>query len=231
MTITLITGANKGLGRETARRLLEAGHTVLVGARDAGRGRQTASELGGVFVEIDPTSDASVAAAAERVRSEYGHLDVLVNNAGTAEPRVGAADLTAAEAMQGFSINVFGPIRVTHAFLPLLRRSDHPRIVNVSSGVGSFARILTPGSVENAVTLPVYPATKAALTMLTVQYARALDGILVNAADPGFTGTDFNSNRGTQTVAEGTDAIVRLATLPKDGPTGTFQDRHGIVPW
>jgi NAD(P)-dependent dehydrogenase (short-subunit alcohol dehydrogenase family) len=231
MTVTLITGANKGLGRETARRLLEAGHTVLVGARDAGRGRQTASELGGVFVEIDPTSDASVAAAAEQVRSEYGRLDVLVNNAGTAEPRVGAADLTAAEAMQGFSINVFGPIRVMHAFLPLLRRSDHPRIVNVSSGVGSFARILTPGSVENAVTLPVYPATKAALTMLTVQYARALDGILVNAADPGFTGTDFNSNRGTQTVAEGTDAIVRLATLPKDGPTGTFQDRHGIVPW
>jgi NAD(P)-dependent dehydrogenase (short-subunit alcohol dehydrogenase family) len=231
MTITLITGANKGLGRETARRLLKAGHTVLVGARDAERGRRTADELGGVFVEIDPTSDTSVTAAAERVRSEYGRLDVLINNAGTAEPRVGAADLTADEAMLGFGINVFGPIRVIHAFLPLLRASDNPRIVNVSSGVGSFARLLTPGSVENAVTLPVYPATKAALTMLTVQYARALDGILVNAADPGFTGTDFNNNRGTQTVAEGTDAIVRLATLPKDGPTGTFQDRHGIVPW
>jgi len=101
---------------------------------------------------------------------------VLVNNAGTAEPRVGAADLTAYEAMPSFGINVFGPIRVTHAFLPLLRASDHPRIVNVSSGVGSFTRILTPGTVENAVTLPVYPATKAALTMLTVQYARALDG-------------------------------------------------------
>jgi NAD(P)-dependent dehydrogenase (short-subunit alcohol dehydrogenase family) len=156
---------------------------------------------------------------------------VLINNAGTAEPRVGAADLTADEAMRGFEINVFGPIRVTHAFLPLLRASDHPRIVNVSSGVGSFARLLTSGTVENAVTLPVYPATKAALTMLTVQYARALDGILVNAADPGFTGTDFNGNRGTQTVTEGTDAIVRLATLPKDGPTGTFQDRDGPVPW
>ena len=103
--------------------------------------------------------------------------------------------------------------------------------MNVSSGVGSFTRILTPGAVENAVTLPVYPATKAALTMLTVQYARALDGILVNAADSGFTGTDFNNNRGTQTVTEGTDAIVRLATLSKDGPTGTFQDRYGTVPW
>jgi NAD(P)-dependent dehydrogenase (short-subunit alcohol dehydrogenase family) len=231
MTITLITGANKGLGRETARRLAEAGHTVLVGARDAERGRRAASELGAVFLEIDPTSDASVAAAADLVRREYGRLDVLVNNAGTAEPRVSAADLTAQEAMEGFAINVFGPIRVTHAFLPLLRASDNPRIVNVSSGVGSFARILTPGSVENAVTLPVYPATKAALTMLTVQYARALDGILVNAADPGFTGTDFNNHRGTQTVTEGTDVIVRLATLPKGGPTGTFQDRHGTVPW
>jgi NAD(P)-dependent dehydrogenase (short-subunit alcohol dehydrogenase family) len=231
VTITLITGANKGLGRETARRLLEAGHTVLAGARDAERGQRTAAELGAVFVMIDPTSDPSVAAAAEWVRGEYGRLDVLVNNAGTAEPRVGAADLTAEEAMEGFAINVFGPVRVTHAFLPLLRASGNPRIVNVSSGAGSFARILTPGTPESVVTLPVYPATKAALTMLTVQYARALDGILVNAADPGFTGTDFNNHRGTQTVTEGTDAIVRLATLPKDGPTGTFQDRYGTVPW
>jgi NAD(P)-dependent dehydrogenase (short-subunit alcohol dehydrogenase family) len=231
MTITLITGANKGLGRETARRLLEDGHTVLVGARDAERGQRTAAELGAVFVNIDPTSDASVAAAAGRVRREYGRLDVLINNAGTAEPRIGAADLTAEEAIEGFGINVFGPIRVTHAFLPLLRAADNPRIVNVSSGVGSFARLLTPGRPENAVTLPVYPATKAALTMLTVQYARALDGILVNAADPGFTGTDFNNHRGTQTVTEGTDVIVRLATLPKNGPTGTFQDRYGTVPW
>ena len=170
VTITLITGANKGLGREAARRLLKVGHTVLVGARDAERGQRTANELGAVFLQIDPTSDASVAAATELVRSEYGRLDVLVNNAGTAEPRVGAADLTADVAMQGFGINVFGPIRGTHAFLPLLRASDNPRIVNVSSGVGSFTRILTPGTVENAVTLPVYPATKAALTMLTVQY-------------------------------------------------------------
>jgi len=133
--------------------------------------------------------------------------------------------------MEGFAINVFGPIRVMHAFLPLLRAAEHPRIVNVSSGVGSFQRILQPGTVENAVTLPVYPATKAALTMLTVQYARALPGILVNAADPGFTSTDFNHHHGTQTVTEGSDAIVHLATLPPDGPTGTFQDRHGPVPW
>jgi NAD(P)-dependent dehydrogenase (short-subunit alcohol dehydrogenase family) len=231
MTITLITGANKGLGYETARRLVDLGHTVLAGARDPQRGTKAASELGATFIQIDPTDDDSVQAAAAWVRDEYGHLDVLINNAGTAAPRVGAEELTADAAMEGFGINVFGPIRVTHAFLPLLRAAEQPRIVNVSSGVGSFHRILQPGTVENAVTLPVYPATKAALTMLTVQYARALPGILVNAADPGFTRTDFNNHRGTQTVTEGTDAIVRLATLPPDGPTGTFQDRHGTVPW
>ena len=230
-TISLITGANKGLGYETARRLIDLGHAVLVGARDPRRGTQAAHELGGVYLEIDPTDDDSVHAAAAQVRDDYGHLDVLINNAGTSAPRLSAEDLTADAAMEGFAINVFGPIRVMHAFLPLLRAAEHPRIVNVSSGVGSFHRLLQPGTVENAVTLPVYPATKAALTMLTVQYARSLKGILVNAADPGFTGTDFNDHRGTQTVTEGTDAIVHLATLPADGPTGTFQDRHGIVPW
>jgi NAD(P)-dependent dehydrogenase (short-subunit alcohol dehydrogenase family) len=119
-------------------------HRVVDGA---GVGRPANSGLSSS--RSTPTSDASVAAAAERVRSGYGRLDVLVNNAGTAEPRVGAADLTAEEAVQGFGINVFGPIRVTHAFLPLLRVSDYPRIVNVSSGAGSFARILAPGTVEN----------------------------------------------------------------------------------
>ena len=231
MTITLITGASKGLGYETARRLIDLGHTVLAGARDPQRGTKAAGELGATFIRIDPADDNSVAAAAARVRNEYGHLDVLINNAGTAAPRLGAEELTADAAMGGFAINVFGPIRVMHAFLPLLRANGHPRIVNVSSGAGSFQRTLEPGTVENAVALPVYPATKAALTMLTVQYARALDGILVNAADPGFTGTGFNNHRGTQTVTEGTDAIVHLATLPPDAPAGTFQDRHGTVPW
>lgn len=231
MTITLITGANRGLGYETARRLIDLGHTVLVGARDPQRGTRAAHDLGGVYIQIDPTDDDGVDAAAARVRADYGHLDVLVNNAGTAAPRLSAEELTADTAMEGFGINVLGPIRVMHAFLPLLRAAEHPRIVNVSSGVGSFQRILRPGSVENAVTLPVYPATKAALTMLTVQYARALKGILINAADPGYTDTEFNNHRGTQTVTEGTDAIVHLATLPADGPTGTFQDRNGTVPW
>ena len=160
-----------------SRRLIDIGHTVLAGARDPQRGTDAARELGATFIHIDPTDDDSVEAAAARVRNEYGHLDVLINNAGTAAPRLGAEELTADAAMEGFAINVFGPIRVTHAFLPLLRAAEHPRIVNVSSGVGSFQRILEPGTVENAVMLPVYPASKAALTMLTVQYARALDGI------------------------------------------------------
>jgi NAD(P)-dependent dehydrogenase (short-subunit alcohol dehydrogenase family) len=154
-TVTLITGANKGLGHETARRLSQLGHTVLVGARDEERGTKAANELGATFVEIDPTDDRSVDAAAERVRREFVRLDVLINNAGTAEPRLAAEELTAAAAMEGFGINVFGPVRVIHAFLPLLRASRHPRIVNISSGVGSFHRILEPGTVENAVTLPV----------------------------------------------------------------------------
>jgi NAD(P)-dependent dehydrogenase (short-subunit alcohol dehydrogenase family) len=232
VTITLITGANKGLGRETARRLLEVGHTVLVGARDAERGRRTAGELGAAFLEIDPTSDPSVAAAAKRVQGEYGRLDVLINNAGTAERASARPISRAGEAMLGFGINVLAPIRVTHAFLPLLRASDNPRIVNVSSGVGSFARILTPGTVENAVTLLVYPATKAALTMLTVQYARALEGILVNAADPGFTGTDFNHNRrhADGDGGHGRDRAPHHPPAPRPAPVAAGRSRESPPP-
>src|SRR5262249_23841007 len=236
MTITLITGANKGLGYETARRLIELGHTVLAGARDPQRGTQAARQLGATFIHIDPTDDDSVEAAAARVRDEYGHLDVLINNAGTAAPRLGVEELTAQAAMEGFAVNVFGPIRVTHAVLPLLRAAEHPRR-RASAGrqrvqrgrvVSAHPRTRHGGARGDLAGLP---ATKAALTMLTVQYARALHGILVNAADPGFTRTDFNNHRGTQTVAEGADAIVHLATLPPDGPTSTFQDRHRPVPW
>src|SRR5437588_1255826 len=134
MTTTHCTGAIKCRVYETARRLIELGHTVLAGARDPQRGAKAARELGATFIHIDPTDDDSVKAAAARVRHEYGHLDVLINNAGTAAPRLAAEELTAEAAMEGFAVNVFGPIRVTHAFLPLLRAAEHPRIVNVSSG-------------------------------------------------------------------------------------------------
>ena len=153
-TITLITAANKGLGYETARRLIDLGHTVLAGARDPQRGTKAARVFGATPIHIDPTDDGSVEAAAARVRNEYGHLDVLIDNAGTAAPRLRAEELTADAAMEGFAINVFGPIRVTHAFLPLLRAAEHPRIANRSSGVGSFQRILEPGTVENVCARP-----------------------------------------------------------------------------
>ena len=230
-TITLITGANKGLGYETARRLVEAGHTVLLGARDAEQGKRAADELDAEFVPLDVTDDASVAAAADQVRARHGRLDVLVNNAGTFGPRGPLADTTAAEALATLDTNVLGVVRLTHAFLPLLRAAADPRIVNVSSGTGRLTWQHESGWPQEKAP-PVYSTSKAALTMLTLQYAHALPDIRVNAAFPGYTATDLNDGQGTQTVTEGTDAIVRLATLPPGGPTGTVQTRDGaITPW
>jgi len=228
MTTTLITGANKGLGHETARRLLEAGHTVWIGARDAARGQQAADALGARFVQLDVTSDASVAAAAETVAAAGG-LDVLVNNAGITGPRREAADLTAADALAVYDTNVVGIVRTTSAFLPLLRASSAPTIVNVTSGLGSFAAVHDAGRIESQVVAPLYSSSKSAVTMLTVQYAKAFPEMRINAADPGYTATDLNGNSGPQTVQEGTDAVVDLATRGGDGPTGTYVDRSGVA--
>ncbi|MFG2938951.1 SDR family NAD(P)-dependent oxidoreductase [Streptomyces sp. NPDC048282] len=231
MTITFITGANKGLGRETARRLTGLGHTVLVGARDPEQGAAAAAALGARFVRIDVTDDASVAAAAADVAAHEGRIDVLVNNAGVAGPHGDPAELTAADAFGVFDVNVFGVLRTTTAFLPLLRRSPDPVIVNVSSGMGSFALTHDPERVESTVVSPLYTASKSALTMLTTQYAKALKDIRVDAVDPGYTATDLNAHSGPQTVTEGTDAVVRLATEPPGAGTGRFVDRHGPVNW
>ncbi|WP_121193303.1 SDR family NAD(P)-dependent oxidoreductase [Motilibacter peucedani] len=231
MTTTFITGANKSLGYETARRLVLAGHTVLVGARDPERGRAAAEALGARFVQIDVTDDASVAAAAADVLAHEGVVDVLVNNAGVNAPHVPVEQLSAADLSAVLDVNVVGAVRVFHAFLPLLRRSGSPVVVNVSSGMGSFAATHDPERVESSVVSPFYTASKAALTMLTTQYARAFPDIKVNAADPGYTATDFNGHSGPQTVTEGTDAIVELASIGADGPTGAFRDRHGVAPW
>ncbi|MEX3105524.1 MULTISPECIES: SDR family NAD(P)-dependent oxidoreductase [unclassified Streptomyces] len=231
MTTTFITGANKSLGYETARRLIEAGHTVIVGARDPQRGRAAADALGARFVRIDVTDDASVAAAADDVAAHEGAIDVLINNAGVFGPHVPADQLTAADASDVFGINVVGVVRVTHTFLPLLRKSAHPVIVNVSSGMGSFTLTHDTTRAEGINHAPLYTASKAAVTMLTTQYAKTLPEIKVNAADPGYTATDFNGHSGHQTVTEGTDAIVALATIGPDGPTGTFIDRDGPMPW
>jgi NAD(P)-dependent dehydrogenase (short-subunit alcohol dehydrogenase family) len=227
MTTTLITGANKGLGFEAARRPIAAGHEVWVAARDAGRGQAAAEELGARFVQLDVTDDASVAAAAETV----GALDVLVNNAGILGAPKTVDETTADDVANVLATNVLGIVRVTRAFLPLLERSANPVIVNVSSGMGSFGVTTDPDRLESSLVGLAYPASKSAVTMLTLQYAKGLPHMRVNAVDPGYTGTDFNDHRGTQTVQEGTDAIVRMAQLDPSGTTGTFRDRHGTVKW
>jgi NAD(P)-dependent dehydrogenase (short-subunit alcohol dehydrogenase family) len=231
MTTSLITGANKGLGRATARRLREAGHDVWVAARDADAGRAVAEELDARFVALDVTDDASVAAAVQTVRDSGTGLDVLVNNAGISGGMIAPRATTADDLARTFATNVFGVVRVTQAFLPLLDESENPVIVNVGSGMGSLAVTTDPERLESSLVGLTYSPSKAAVTMLTSQYAKALPHMRVNVADPGYTATDLNGHRGHQTVTEGTDAIVALAQLGPDGPTGTFTDRHGTVPW
>ncbi|MFC7245081.1 SDR family oxidoreductase [Catellatospora aurea] len=235
MTITLITGANKGLGFETARRLVDAGHTVYVGARDPERGRQAAERLGARFIQLDVTDDASVAAAVKTVEADGG-LDVLINNAGI-EPRtadggfVPPAEVTADSVRAIFETNVFGQVRMLHAFLPVLQRSAAPVVVNVGSGTSLMRELANPDSPSHFYPDIAYPASKAAVNMLTVQYAKAYPGVRINAVDPGFTATDLNHHAGTQTVEEGAEAIVRMAQLGPDGPTGGFFDKDGVIPW
>jgi NAD(P)-dependent dehydrogenase (short-subunit alcohol dehydrogenase family) len=230
VTTTFITGANKSLGYETARRLIEAGHTVLIGARDPGRGQAAAASLGARFVQIDVTDDASVQAAAADVAAHEGTIDVLVNNAGVLGPVGPIEQYTAADMRAVLDVNVIGIVRVTHAFLPLLRNSTNPVIVNVSSGMGSFAMTQDPTRIESQYALPLYSASKAAVTMLTTQYAKELKDIKVNAADPGQTATDFTGGQGHD-VTDGATSIVTLATIGPDGPTGQFIDQTGNLPW
>jgi NAD(P)-dependent dehydrogenase (short-subunit alcohol dehydrogenase family) len=231
MTITFITGANKGLGREAARRLIELGHTVLIGARHPELGAEAAVSLGARFVPIDVTDDASVAAAAANVAEREGSIDVLINNAGVRGPVGHASTLTGADALGVLDVNLAGVVRTTTAFLPLLRRSPDPVIINVSSGMGSLAHTHDPSRAESRVVAPLYTASKAALTMLTTQYAKALTDIRVNAADPGYTATDLNDHSGPQTVTEGTDAIVGLATEKPGAGSGRLVDRTGEIAW
>jgi NAD(P)-dependent dehydrogenase (short-subunit alcohol dehydrogenase family) len=231
MSTILITGANKGLGREAARRLSEAGHDVWIGARDAAAGTEAAEALGGRFVQIDVTDDASVVAAFDTINDSGTGLDVLVNNAGIIGARKPVHEITADELAGTYATNLFGIVRVTRAFLPLLKASDNPVIVNVSSGLGSHGVTSDSDRVEFNVNSLDYCSSKAAVNMLTAQYAKGLTNMKVNAVDPGYTATDFNGHSGPQTITEGTDAIVALATIGPDGPTGTYSDRHGVVPW
>lgn len=235
MTTTFITGANKGLGRETARQLVAAGHDVWVGARVEAAGRAAADELGARFVQIDVTDDVSVAAAVETVAAATG-LDVLVNNAGI-EPRLaGNAIPTPADepldmVRRTFETNVFGMLRVTYAFLPLLQQSSAPVIVNVSSGLASLTGLSDPTSPSHFYPGVSYPASKATVNAITIQYAKAFPNIRINMVEPGFTNTDLNGRTGTQTVEEGAEVIVAMAMLGPDGPTGTFRSKDRLLPW
>lgn len=240
--IVLVTGANKGIGREIAGALAGLGHTVVIGARDPDAGDRAAADVvatgaDAAAVPLDVTDPTSVAAAAGVVEERHGRLDALVNNAAVsrtpgadlADQQPRSADLDVVRSI--FETNVFGVIRVTNAFLPLLRRSAAPRIVNVSSSTGSLTKL---ADLDDPDPVAVgYVPSKTALTAVTLQYAKDLraDGVLVNAVDPGFTATDLNFHAGHRTPAEGAVAAVRMATVAADGPTGTFTDDRGPVPW
>jgi NAD(P)-dependent dehydrogenase (short-subunit alcohol dehydrogenase family) len=228
MTTTLVTGANKGLGFETARLLIAAGHTVWLGCRDKARGELAAQRVGGGFVQLDVTDDASVGAAVQTV----GHLDVLVNNAGIMDyPWTATGEVTPELIQRLFETNVAGVVRTTRAFLPLLERSANPVVVNVGSSLGSIGRITEAGAPESGIPSMAYGATKAALNMLTVHYARAYPRMVVNCVDPGYTATDMNGHSGFLTAAEAAVVIARAACLGPDGPTGTYHDARGPLPW
>jgi len=238
----LVTGATRGIGYEVARRLVEAGQTVYLGARDLRRGTEAGAEIGATAILLDTTDGASIAAAVNRVRDEAGALDVLVNNAGIAGDQRPPTEATLDDLRRVFETNVFGAAAVLTAFTPLLEASPAPVVVNVSSAVGSLSLNAGP---DARWSMLAYPMSKAALNMLTIQYARAFPRWRVNSASPGPTATDFVAPREglptveqlraagitVNTVQEGAEILVRLATGGPEGPTGTFVGNEGPVPW
>lgn len=234
----LVTGANKGIGFEIAAGLGSLGYTVGVGARDDARREAAVERLraGGadVFgVPLDVTDDASVIAAARLVQERAGGLDVLVNNAGiTGGGEQAPTTVDPETVLAVVQTNVIGVIRVTNAMLPMLRRAPSPRVVNVSSSVGSLTLQTTPGAFVGPIAV-AYSPSKTFLNAVMVQYAKELadTDILINAACPGFVATDLNGFRGTGTARQGAATPIRLATLPDGGPTGQFFDDAGPVPW
>jgi NAD(P)-dependent dehydrogenase (short-subunit alcohol dehydrogenase family) len=227
MATVLITGANKGLGYETARQLVERGNTVYLGARDVVRGEAAAIKVGARFVQLDVTDDASVSAALRTIEELEGHLDVLVNNAG-----ISSADTSGQAALALFDTNVIGVVRVTQAALPLLEKSDNPVVVNVSRALGSFWAVTNPDRRQFHFPAIVYGSSKAAVSMLTVQYAKTYPHIKFNAVEPGFTATELTAlSRAGQPDEKGAEVIVRMACISADGPTGTFQEGADELAW
>jgi len=245
--VALVTGANKGIGLQIARELSRHSFTVLIGSRNLERGTIAASSIGSEAhaLQLDVTHPASISAAAERIREEFGRLDVLVNNAaishvgppGTPLEDIGKSSRASVASLEEvrvvFETNVFGVLAVTQAILPLLREAPAGRIVNVSSGAGSLSRHANPANPHRSMFGVVYSASKTALNAITLSLAIELEftNIKVSAADPGFTRTDLNNNEGTGTVEDGAREAVRLALLDADGPTGTFSSSSGSTPW
>jgi NAD(P)-dependent dehydrogenase (short-subunit alcohol dehydrogenase family) len=237
--IALVTGANKGIGLEIAGTLARQGMRALLGARNTELGGAAAAHLKeqGLdvqFLELDLGRPDTLQDAAAWIEKHAGKLDVLVNNAGITVAGDGPptkADIDAVRRV--FETNFFGTLAVTQAMLPLLRKSDAGRIVNVSSGLGSITLNGDPAWEFASVKILGYNASKAALNMLTVQLAAELRDtpIKVNSADPGFTATDLNQHRGYQTIEQGAAEAIRLALLPEDGPTGGFFNSSGANPW
>jgi len=237
--IALITGANKGIGFEVARQLAEQGITVLLGARNPERGEEAATKLrdenyDAHFVHLDLQDAATHNAAAQFIEEKFGKLDVLVNNAGVAlDGGQKSSEVSQDLLRKTFDTNFFGTIAVTQAFLPLIKKTNAGRIVNVSSGLGSLTLHGDPNWEFYEVKPLAYNASKTALNAFTVILAHELKdtNIKVNSADPGFTATDLNGHQGYKTVEQGASIITRLAVLPADGATGSYFDDQGVLPW
>ncbi len=246
--IALVTGANQGVGFQVAKELAAHGVTVLVGSRNFERGETAAREIGqgAIAVQLDVTDQASITAAAERIRKEFGHLDLLVQNAAISNTRKGnlslqeyakitvASKVSLDEVRAVWETNVFGVLAVYQAMLPLLRESSDARIVNVSSGVGSLTDNANPNFQYRAFFGPVYSASKAALNAVTLAMMIELEstGIKVNLVSPGFTKTNLNGYEGIESLEDGSREVVRVALLGPDGPTDTFTRWENItIPW
>jgi NAD(P)-dependent dehydrogenase (short-subunit alcohol dehydrogenase family) len=246
--IALVTGANQGIGRQVAKELVANGLTVLVGSRNFARGENAAKEIGpsAIALQLDVTDRASIAAAAEHIRKQFGRLDLLVNNAAISNTRKGslsleeyrqitlASNASLDEIRAVWETNVFGVVAVYQAMLPLLRESSDARVVNVSSGVGSLTMNADPAYPYHKFFNPVYAASKTALNAMTLAMMVELEAtaIKVNLVSPGFTKTNLNGYEGTQSVKEGSREVVRVALLGPDGPSGTFTRwENATIPW